>query len=170
MNHLCWWNENAGAIQAICAIAGVIGLIIYCALTARIRTATVAQQKAAQAPMLMFVEAKRQGEVLTHWVIKNYGVGPAVGIWWKPGSSNHSTNDWYEIGALGAGDESDLPHSRSDVAFLREMPSDGARLHYSDSAGNHYATWGLWKDECFTQDWISLKHKERVELRRVPHS
>lgn len=144
---------------------GIVGLGIYCFLTHGIRVATVAQQKASQAPMLMFFEEKgKWGEGQTSWAIKNYGVGPAVNIWWKPGSTNERSKDWYELGALGASDTSDLPHSsRAEDGCLREMPDDGARLHYADSAGNHYATWGTWKDDSFTQDWAPLKRKERYE-------
>jgi hypothetical protein len=166
MDHLCWWSDNAGAIQAICATLGVIGLTAYCILTHHIRGAAVAQQKASQAPMLMFFKSENKwGDGQAAWAIKNYGVGPAVGIWWKSGFSNVKSNDWYELGALGAGDESELPHrSRPSQPALEQMPSDGARLHYSDSAGNHYATWGFWKDGSFQQDWAALKKRDRREL------
>ena len=172
MNYLCWWNQNAGAVQAICSILGIIGLAIYCFLTHGIRVATVAQQKASQAPMLMFFKDEGKWDAgQTSWAIKNYGVGPAVNIWWKLGSANERSKGWYELGALGAGDESDLPHSSyPEDGYLSKMPEDGARIHYSDSAGNHYATWGSWKDNCFKQDWSSIEKKHRSELyvRRLP--
>jgi len=157
---MCWLNSNAGAIQAICAILGIVGLAVYCWLTQGIRKSTVAQQKAAQAPMIMFFKGK------TSWAIRNYGIGPAIKIWWKPGHDIHPLNDWYELGALASGDESDLPHyTHPNSPSLVEMYSSGARIQYSDMAGNHYATTGEWKDSAFVQDWETIDRKQRVELR-----
>jgi hypothetical protein len=159
VNHICWWNENAGAIQAICAVAGVLGLAIYCVLTHGIRKSTVAQQKATQAPMLMFFQGKYA------WAVKNYGVGPATDVWWKPGIENKKSTDWYELGALAHGDESDLPHhTRPSESHLKTMYPNGARIHYSDMAGNHYATWGEWKDDAFKQNWGEIQLKDRAEF------
>lgn len=156
---MCWWNDNAGAVQAICAVLGILGLALYCWLTYGIRKSTVAQQKAAQAPMIMFFKGK------TCWAIKNYGVGPATEVWWKPNATNVKSTDWYELGAIAAGDESELPHhTRPKEAHLFEMDSAGARIHYSDIAGNHYATWGIFKDDGFIQEWVQIKGKSRMEL------
>jgi hypothetical protein len=157
---MCWLNENTGAFQAICATLGIVGLAIYCWLTHGIRKSAVAQQKAAQAPMIMFFQGKNS------WAIKNYGVGPASNIWWKPNAQNEKSSNWYHLGSLAAGDESDLPHhTRPTDAELRIMPLDGARIHYTDMASNNYFTCGIWRDEAFAQDWAEIKSKDRFELK-----
>jgi hypothetical protein len=160
VTYFCWLNLNAGGIQALCAIFGFLGLCFYCYLTYCIRQAAVAQQKAAQAPMLMFFERDKV------WALKNYGVGPATQVFWKPDAQNAKSTEWYELGALGPGDESDLPHSsRPKEPRLFEMYDSGARIHYSDMAGNHYATWGLWRDNAFLQNWAEVKGKARLDLK-----
>jgi len=101
----------------------------------------------------------------TAWALKNYGAGPAINIWWKPGSQNSKSSDWYSLGALAAEDDSDLPHhSRPTESHLLEMYANGACIHYSDMAGNHYATEGIWKDDAFNQNWMMIKHKDRREF------
>jgi|ERR1017187_1046050 hypothetical protein len=170
---MCWWNDNSGAVQAICAILGVAGLLSYCLLTYGIRRSAVAQQKAAQAPMIMFFW---DGEA-TCWRIRNYGVGNATKVWWKTNLNNERTSDWYELGALASDDVSDLPHdSRPDECQLKLMHVGGARIHYSDMAGNHYATAGRLKHDAFNQmdtdqtkctNGIAETHVEAVGLRRV---
>lgn len=158
-----WWHDNASAIQSTCAILGILGLFWYCVLTQQIRKSAVAQQEAAQAPMLMFFQVR----VKTSWAMKNYGLGPAVNVWWKPSANNEAGQAWYDLGALAAGDKSNLPHhSRPKDSHLAEMYVEGARIHYSDMAGNHYATSGEWKDNAFKQDWVKIKRGARTEFKK----
>ena len=156
---MCWLNDNASAVQAICSVFGIVGLGFYCWLTYGIRKASVAQQKAAQAPMIMFSFDKDE----KYWMIKNYGVGPATKVWWKPGERNDKSPDWYDLGAIAPGDFSDLPHhGRPEESHLIDMCAGGARIHYSDMADNHYATWGIWKDDAFNQEWGAIGRNSRL--------
>ena len=156
---LYWLNQNAGALQAICAFAGLFGLLYYCRLTLGIWRSTVAQQKAGQAPMLVVVRSDDS----SYWHIKNFGAGPAAEVWWKPGCKNESS-EWVSLGALAPNDTSEFPHhSRPDDCRLHKMYDDGLRIHYSDMAGNHYATWGSWLDDAFIQTWNEIKKSDRKE-------
>jgi hypothetical protein len=48
--HLAWLDVHAGALQAVCAFAALLGLIVYCKFTYDIRKAAIAQTRAALTP------------------------------------------------------------------------------------------------------------------------
>jgi hypothetical protein len=166
---LSFLDQHAGAVQAICAVVALVGLIWYCALTHGIRKATVRQANAALMPFLIIVE--QECEPIPTWIIRNAGNGPAREINWKPGASNEpdtpNKKAWFRIGDLGVNDWTHLPHySRPNEMKMHERPRDGLRLHYCDLAGNHFAMVGYFDGEVFYQNCSPIRKKDRTDLNR----
>ena len=108
--HLWWLDAHAGAVQAACAFAALLGLIVYCRFTFDIRKAAIEQTNAALRPYLILEEG--DDKHIQTWVIRNLGSGTAIGICWKLGSSNDRDDKkklWCKIGNLAANDWTHLP-------------------------------------------------------------
>jgi hypothetical protein len=173
---LDWLDQHAGAVQAICAVIALVGLIWYCILTHGIRKATVRQANAALMPFLIIVEQEcdrskpdSPAEPTPTWIIRNVGNGPAREINWKPGATNEQDTTekkaWYRIGDLAVNDWTHLPHySRANDMKMHERPRDGLRLHYCDLAGNHFAMVGYFDGEVFFQNCSQICKKDRTDL------
>jgi hypothetical protein len=148
---LCWLDQHAGAVQAICAVIALAGLIWYCTLTHGIHKATVRQANAALMPFLVIVEQEWDRshpdsslEQVPTWIIRNAGNGPAREINWKPGASNEPDTTkkkaWFRIGDLAVNDWTHLPHhSRPHEMKMHERPTDGLKgqNRLEPSLGNH---------------------------------
>jgi hypothetical protein len=164
--HLAWLDAHAGALQAVCAFAALLGLIVYCHFTYDIRKAAIDQTNAALRPYLVLDE----GDDEQTWVVRNLGSGTAIGICWKLGSSNDrgdKKNLWCKIGNLAAKDWTHLPHhTRPDDVIMHERPKDGIRAHFSDLAGHHYEMVGTFEGVVFNQDCREIRKKERTDLYR----
>jgi hypothetical protein len=149
---MCWINDNAAAIQAICACFGLIGLAVYCVLTYKIHQAAIRQANAAMRPFVVIDKMNEKDvsdfrlsllpisekEII---VIRNLGTGPAIGIkWLRDASLCDSANkqDWMELGDLAVGDWSYISTPIATMMFKR--PPEGMSFRFKDFAGNDYET------------------------------
>jgi hypothetical protein len=149
---------HVNAVQSVCAIVGVVAVCIYTSLTRSIRLSTVAQMNAAQRPLIVLDEDSAAGD----WKIINKGNGPALGLYWKTGSTNSETG-WQKLGAVAKGDWSDLPDLNGVV--MQAVPPEGVRIHYKDLADNFYCTVVENFPFVIQQDAFYLPKKERLHLR-----
>jgi hypothetical protein len=165
--HLAWLDVHAGALQAVCAFAALLGLIVYCKFTYDIRKAAIAQTRAALTPYLILDDRPDDDGVQT-WVIRNLGSGTAIGICWKLGASNDRDDKkqlWCKIGNLATKDWTHLPHhTRPDDVMMRERSKDGIRVHFSDLAGHHYEMVAAFEGVVFNQDCHEIRKEERTDL------
>jgi hypothetical protein len=148
-----FFDCHSAAIQAMCSVLGLIGLVVYTYLTSSIRRATVRQAKASQRPLIVIDLGKEESK----WLMYNKGSGPALQLYWKVSHINDN-HGWNKLGALAVGDFSDI--ASQDDGVLLEIPKDGLRIHYSDLAGNKYCT--IMKNESlvFQQDSFDLSEKD----------
>lgn len=166
---MCWINHNAGAIQAICAFLGLVGLVVYCVLTRRIYQAAIRQANAAMRPFIVIDKMTEKDvsdfrmsllplsekEII---VIRNLGTGPALGIKWLLNASLRDTakeDAWTDLGDLAVGDWSYISTATAKIMFLR--PFEGMTFRFSDFAENQYETIEEYKNETFYQKCRSRK-------------
>lgn len=133
---MCWLDQHAAAVQALCAMLGVLGLFVYTYLTWELRSTSIRQATASQRPLLVLLEPD---EVSPGHFIRNMGSGPAVRIAWKVGIDNdREWKVWNNVGVLAVSDWSNLPHWDQKEPRLIKIPKTGIRIHYADLTGNYY--------------------------------
>jgi hypothetical protein len=161
---LPWFlDTHSGAIQSICAITALIGLVCYTCFTWTIRQATVRQVTASQRPLLVL--DKDETPNTNSFYIENKGNGPALGIAWKVGQRNEANGHhkhWHHIGALAVNDWSDLPSETNPELLI--IPSSGLRLHYKDMEGNFYSTVVSVGEIVLQQDSVPLAKEDCLHL------
>lgn len=153
---------HASAIQAICAVLGLLGLGWYCLLTHGIHQQAIRQATAAIRPFIVIDELTERDVPnfrLTHliiskkaiYIIRNLGNGPAVNIQWTLGSNpdRNQRSSWTNLGDLAAGDWSYILGASRDYMFDR--PEQGMTFHFLDVAENAYETVEDYKDEKYYQ-------------------
>jgi len=151
--HDWWLDDHASAIQAICAILGLAGLVWYCILTHKIQKASLRQASAAIRPFIVIDELNEKDypncEFLLKpvsaskiFIIRNLGSGPAMDIKWALGSDagTRSNVNWIELGDLAVSDWSQIFDDAPIPQMMFKRPEEGMIFRFCDSAGIKHET------------------------------
>ena len=164
---MSWLDQHAAAVQAICAVLGIIGLICYCYLTWELRSTAIRQATASQRPLLVLF--KPDEDVSSGHFIRNMGNGPAMDIYWKVGITNVRDNSetiWNLVGTVAASDRSDLPNWSRKESQLTTMAESGIRIHYGDLEGNYYCLTARPTQDDFSDAEITILQVEGALLKK----
>ena len=160
---MSWLDQHAAAVQAICAVLGIIGLFWYTYLTRELRSTGIRQATASQRPLLVLFKPDK--DVSPGHFIRNMGNGPAIGINWKVGNDN-SDRIWNLVGSLAISDWSDLPNWNGKESQLMTMPKPGVRIHYADLEGNYYCLTAHPTHDDFPDAEVMILQDERMLLKK----
>lgn len=149
-----WWlDDHASAVQAVCAILGLIGLFWYCILTRQIQQASLRQSRAAIRPFIVIDELNEKDypnyemrmkpiSVDKIFIIRNLGSGPAMDIKWALGSDAGTRPNvkWIGLGDLAIGDWSQIFDDAPIPEMMFQRPAEGMVFRFCDSAGIEHET------------------------------
>jgi len=131
-----WVFVNSTAIQATCAVLGLLGLIWYALETRSIRKATLAQSAASRRPYFHLVRSK---EFPGCHVAKNIGSGIALKVQWTFLGPEFITRP-IEMGSCAVNQRKFFYFKGEPVPSGLLRSHGGVRMTYTDTAGVRYWT------------------------------
>lgn len=154
-----FWDTHAGAIQAVCAVIGVLGLGWYAVETSIIRRATLAQSDASRLPFFELVTGPMVGDHETTFLARTVTSAIALNVAWR--FLGHP-DDWHEVGACSQGVWQYLEDREGPVTDARLFLSGyGIAIRFTDTAGKRY-------EQVFRTDGLGVDLVVTTQIKALP--
>ena len=145
-----WLNDNSGAVQAIAAgtlvvVTGVLVCVtaVYASSTRRMAGEMAHARRDSLRPIIGITPRSREDSVLPA-KIDNYGVGPALDVWFRclEGDGKTVKEDRIDVLAVDADERAVRigAQPRGHLSLFIDPVSGEAQVHYRDVFGNKWTT------------------------------